>query len=119
MEQHITILGVLNIAWAAVEIMVALIVFAAVAGGGILSGDVEVMTITTTVGFIISFLALIFAIPGLVGGIALLQHREWGRILVLVLGFLRMVCIPLGTILGIYSIWVLLNEDAKKLFARG
>ena len=119
MEQHVTILGVLHIAWAAVEIMVALIVFAAVAGGGVLSGDVEVMTITTTVGFIISFLFLIFAIPGLIGGIALVQHREWGRILTLVLGFLRMLCIPLGTILGIYTIWVLLSEDAKKLFVRG
>lgn len=116
MEQHVTILGVLNIAWAAVEIMFALIIFLAVAGGGMLSGDIEVMTITTTVGFIISFILLVFAVPGLIGGIALLKRREWGRILTLVIGFLRMVIIPHGTILGIYTIWVLLNEDAKKLF---
>ncbi|MBN2185054.1 MAG: hypothetical protein JW746_06965 [Candidatus Krumholzibacteriota bacterium] len=116
MEQHVTILGVLNIAWAAVEIMIALLIFVAVAGGGMLSGDIEVMTVTTTVGFIISFVCLVFAVPGLIGGIALLKRREWGRILTLVIGFLRMLIIPLGTILGIYTIWVLLNDDAKKLF---
>ena len=119
MEQHVTILGVLNIAWAAVEIMVAMIIFVAVAGGGMLSGDIEVMTITTTVGFIIAFIFLVFAVPGLIGGIALLKHREWGRILTLVTGFLKMPIIPLGTMLGIYTIWVLLNEDAKKIFVKG
>ncbi|MBN2070601.1 MAG: hypothetical protein JW814_04005 [Candidatus Krumholzibacteriota bacterium] len=119
MEQHVTILGILNIAWSAIEILIALIVFMAVAGGGMLSGDIEVMTITTTIGFIISFILLICALPGLIAGIALLKHREWGRILAMVMGFIRMISVPFGTILGIYTIWVLLNEETKRLFATG
>jgi len=119
MQQHVTILGILNIAWSAIEIMIAIIVFLAVAGGGILSGDIEVMTITTTIGFIIAFILFISAVPGLIAGIALLKGREWGRILTLVIGFIRILSVPHGTMLGIYTIWVLLNEETKKIFVTG
>ena len=45
MEQHITILGVLHIAWGALGVLVAMIVFTAVVGGGMLSCDPEAETV--------------------------------------------------------------------------
>ncbi len=116
MDQHVTILGILHIAWAAIEILGAMIVFMVIAGGGILSGDVDIMTITVTIGTLISFFLVVTALPSLVGGIAILKKREWGRILTLVMGFFHMLNIPFGTVLGIYTIWVLLNNETRRLF---
>lgn len=116
MEQHVTILGVIHIAWSALGLLTALIVFTAVAGGGMLSGDLEVITITTTIGTIIAFVLVVCSLPGLIAGIALLKRYQWGRMLTLVVGFLYMLYVPFGTVLGIYTIWVLLNDESKEIF---
>jgi hypothetical protein len=54
MEKHVTILGVLYIALSALGILAAFIVFAAVVGGGLISGDEEAIAITSGVGSTIS-----------------------------------------------------------------
>lgn len=116
MERHITILGVLHIANSALGIIAALIVFTVVTGAGIISGDQEAMTITAIVGSSVALFLLVLSLPGIVGGIGLLQHRPWARIVVLVVGFLNLLNIPIGTVLGVYTIWVLLREDAGPFF---
>lgn len=55
---------------------------------------------------------LVKAIAGIAAGYGLLQHEGWARVLVLVLGFLDLLHVPLGTVLGIYTIWVLLSPGA-------
>ena len=119
MDRHITILGVLHIANSALGIIAAVIVFTIVAGAGILSGDPEAMTITSIVGSSIALFLLVLSVPGIIGGIGLLQHRQWGRILILVVGFLNLLNVPIGTVLGVYTIWVLLKEDTGPLFNGG
>ena len=116
MEKHVTVLGVLYIAFGALGLLAAIIVFTAIVGGGILSGDSEAMAITAIVGPAIAFFLLIVSAPGLVGGIFLLKWRPWARILILILGFLNLLNIPFGTILGIYTIWVLLKNETIQLF---
>jgi hypothetical protein len=54
---------------------------------------------------------------GFFAGWGLLQHASWARILTLVLGFLALLSIPIGTALGIYTIWVLLSANADKEYA--
>jgi hypothetical protein len=51
-------------------------------------------------------------------GIGLLQRASWGRITALVAGFLSLLNIPLGTALGIYTIWALLAGDADKQYEK-
>lgn len=43
----------------------------------------------------------------LLTGYALLTHQPWGRILAIVFGILALIHLPLGTALGIYTLWVL------------
>ena len=116
MEQHITILGVLHIAWGALGVLVAMIVFIAVVGGGVLSGDPEALAITSLVGTSIATLLFIPSLPGLIGGIGLFKYRQWARITLLVVGFVNLLIVPFGTILGIYTIWVLMNIEVKDMF---
>jgi hypothetical protein len=119
MEKHVTILGVLYIVFGALGILVAIVVSVAVVGGGLLSGEQETIAVTSIVGPIIAFFLILVSAPGIIGGIGLLNRQSWARILVLVLGFLKLINIPFGTILGIYTIWVLMKKETEQLFAVG
>jgi hypothetical protein len=116
MEKHITVLGILYIAFSALGLLLAIIICAAVVGGGIISGDSEAMAITGIVGPAIALFFVLLSAPGLIGGIYLLKYRPWARILLLVLGFINLIEIPIGTALGIYTIWVLFKNEAVNLF---
>ena len=116
MEKHVTVLGILYIAFSTLGLLLAIIIFTAVVGGGIISGDSEAMAITGIVGPAIALFFVLLSAPGLIGGIYLLKHRPWARILVLVLGFINLIEIPIGTALGIYTIWVLFKNETVELF---
>ena len=45
-----------------------------------------------------------------------IKHRPWARILVLVLEFINLIEIPIGTALGIYTIWVLFKDETVQIF---
>ena len=70
------------------------------------------MRITSIIGSSVGGLLMILSIPNIIGGIALYKRQVWGRIIALVLCFLSLISIPFGTALGIYGIWVLLNEES-------
>jgi hypothetical protein len=53
---------------------------------------------------------------GLVGGIGLLSFMPWARYLVIVVAALGCLNIPIGTLKGVYSLWVLLQDDTVRLF---
>ncbi len=40
-------------------------------------------------------------------GYALLTRQPWGRVLGIIFGILALIHIPLGTALGVYTLWVL------------
>lgn len=119
MEQHITILGVLHIAYGAIGLLVAMIIFMLLVGAGMLSGDAEAMAITGLVGTSIATLLFIPSLPGLIGGLGIFKYRQWARVTLLVVGFVNLLIVPFGTILGIYTIWVLMNIEVKDMFDSG
>jgi hypothetical protein len=119
MDKHVTVLGALYIAFGALNILVAIIVWTVVVGGGLISGDEQAIAITTGIGSAIVFILVLLAAPGIIGGVGLLKWRPWARILVLILGCLHLFHIPFGTALGIYTIWVLVQDETVKLFASG
>lgn len=50
---------------------------------------------------------LLSASGGLLTGYALLTRQSWGRVLAIVIGVMVLIHPPLGTALGIYTLWVL------------
>lgn len=117
MEKHLTLVAVLNIGFGVLGILAALIVFVILVGAGIISGDEEAMTITSIVGTAIAGFLTITSIPQIIGGIGLLKRWQWARILMLIIAVLDLFNIPFGTCIGIYTLWVLLNDETAKLFA--
>lgn len=117
MRTHVTILGCIYIGVSLLYAVIGIVIFLFVAGGGALSGDRDAIAITGTVGGILMALFLLLALPGLIGGIGILNYRPWARILILILSFFQLFSFPVGTALGIYAYWVLLNDETNALFA--
>jgi hypothetical protein len=117
MEQHFKIVAILQIVMACIGILIGLGIFAIVFGAGAVSGDRQAMLITGTVGAIIAGFLLVLSLPGIIAGIGLLKRREWARILTIILSVLHLLNIPIGTIIGGFSMWALLQPQAKDYFA--
>jgi hypothetical protein len=63
-------------------------------------------------GFVATGAAMV-AIGGALG-----RRRAAGRRAAIVAGVLNLVFLPFGTALGVYSLWVLVNNDARLAFGR-
>ena len=125
MEKHVTIVAILHLAYCAMGLIAGIIVFAVFSGIGAIVTHVPDTTteeavgaaaILMVIGTVIAAGLILFAIPGIVGAIGLLKHKEWGRILVLIVSFFDLLHIPIGTALGGYSIWVLFHNETIPLF---
>jgi hypothetical protein len=57
---------------------------------------------------------LIGALLGLAAGAGLLHRQPWARMLAIVLAFTNLIDMPLGTALGIYTLWVLLPAKSEE-----
>jgi hypothetical protein len=55
----------------------------------------------------IAVMTILGAAVSLATGLSLLQRKRWGRALAMVAGILVLIRIPIGTALGIYTLWVL------------
>jgi hypothetical protein len=60
----------------------------------------------------------LFGVVHLLLAWGLFERQPWARILGLVIGFLALVRFPLGTALGIYTLWVLLPEGSGREYDR-
>jgi hypothetical protein len=116
MNQHITNLGILYIAFNIVGVLAAAIVYVVVVGGGALSGDDTAIFFTSRVGTAVALLLVVLSVPGIIGAFGLLTYRAWARYMILVLGAMNLYNIPFGTALGIYTLWALTQEEAARLF---
>jgi len=122
-EKHVTVLGILFIAYSAIGLASGLLVFFVLFGAGTIAElspggccPTELLPLLITIGSFTCGLLTIISIPGIVAGIGLLKFKSWARILALVLSIIYLLEVPLGTALGIYGLWVLFNQGTVKLF---
>ena len=116
MESHIKFLGVLYIVYHSIGLILAWLVWGFLSGIGLLSGDPAAAGVLTLVGTIVATLLFAMSAPGVLGGVGILKGWWWARYLVLILGFVNLIHIPLGTVLGIYTFWVLLQDETVAFF---
>jgi hypothetical protein len=129
MEKHIQLVGILNIAYRSMLVLVSLLLLVIAAGfrrfldvilrlGSVDIQDVpyELLDIVPVVLLVIALLMFVVSVVGIIAGAGVLGRRKWGRVLMLVISFFNLLRIPVGTILGGYSIWVLLNDETIRLF---
>ena len=117
MRTHIKVVGIVNLIYSAIGILAA----AGVLLGGIFSSLATLNPIVLVVGTVTSALIAIvigaISVFGLVAGFALLNHQQWARYVILFVSALRLFRWPWGTLFGGYSIWVLMHDETRQLFA--
>lgn len=124
MTTHVKVLGWLFIVFGVFYVMLAFgmsAVLGLVASFVASQGDPDSAMGATILGltggaFFIFWLCV--GIPGILAGYGLLTFKPWARILAIVLSAIRLINIPIGTVLGVYGLWVLLNKETETLFAR-
>lgn len=124
MKKHVTVVGAIQIGFSILWLIGAVVLFFVfnIAKDVIpAEGDVPdfVFKILDILGVLLPVFLATVACFGLVGGIALLSYKGWGRILTIIVAALGCFNIPIGTLIGVYSIWVLMQDDTVKLFQKG
>jgi hypothetical protein len=121
-ETHVKVLGVLYLVLGGLGVLLALtlmLVFGSAFGLIGASGDpdaVQALPIVGLAGTTLVTLTLILSLPGVVIGIGLLQRKSWARIGGIVLAICCLIGFPIGTIIGIYGLWVLFSRETEQLF---
>ena len=125
MSSHVDFLGVLFILWGGLTALVGLstlalgiaavaLITSPSAGSphGQLAAGLTAAAFTT-----LAVIAIIWGLAHIGVGVPVRLRRPWARMLALMLGSVDLLLLPYGTALGIYTLWVMLNEEGKKLFA--
>ena len=119
MKKHVTVVGAIQIGFGVLGLIVAVAAFFALnfarsqVGGDDVAGSV-LKLLSISVPVLIGFLSTL----GLVGGVGLFTYQPWARYLVIVVSALGCLNIPIGTLKGVYALWVLLQDDTVKLFEK-
>jgi hypothetical protein len=117
-RNHVRLVGIFWLAYSALHIVggaVVLIVAHTIFGGAIHIHNGPSPEVTLWLRPLISFvgwLILAKAGAGFIAGWGLLQRENWARIFALVMGFIALLNVPLGTALGVYTLWVLLPSQS-------
>jgi len=129
-REHVQLVGILWMAYSALHVVAGLIVIvvAQVIFGSV-HGVIHIPNgpppeVTVWLRPLISFIGwmiLAKAAAGFIAGWGLLQRRDWARTVALVVAFMALLSVPVGTALGIYTLWVLLptqSDDEYKALAQ-
>jgi hypothetical protein len=117
MKKHVSLVAALQIGFSTIGILAALIVFFVLSFAGSFVSDVhEASTVLRFLGVFLPIIIFTVSVVGLIGGIGLLSYQKWARLVVLVIAAIGCLSFPLGTLKGIYSIWVLMQDESIKLF---
>jgi hypothetical protein len=117
-EQHITILGWLHIVGNLFFLILGILVFLLLRGIGAVSGDTQAVVILSLGATFVGAVVTLLSLPGIVAGFGLLAHKAWARYLAIGLGLLNLLNVPVGTLLGAYTLWVLMQEQAVAYFVQ-
>ena len=121
MTTHVDFVGILFIVWGALTAAVGLSTLAlgvaavslatsAGNGGHVAAG------LTAGAFITIAVIAIIWGVGHILIGVPLRKHNPRARLLAMLAGSIDLLLLPFGTPLGIYVLWVLLNERGKALF---
>ncbi len=119
MRKHVTVVGAIHIGFGFLGLIGALAIFFALTFAKQFIEGNEVPTLVLNIlaaslPVLVGFMSTL----GLVGGIGLLAFKGWARYLIIVVAALGCLNIPIGTLKGVYSLWVLLQDETVALFQK-
>jgi hypothetical protein len=114
---HIKVVALVNLLYSALGILAALGALFGTVFGSLATLNPVAMVVGSVVGVVMGIVIGAISIFGLIAGLALLNHQNWARYVVLVVSAFRLFNWPWGTLFGGYSLWVLTHRETEELFA--
>lgn len=115
-REHVRLLGILWLAYSAFHVVAGIVlliisntIFLNLPDGPA-RGPAFLHPLLTGIAIVL----LIKSVVGVAAGWGLLQREPWARILCLIVSFVSLFHVPIGTALGIYSLWVLLPTHSDR-----
>jgi hypothetical protein len=120
---HLNLLGILQVVWGCIGLLLGVSTLMLAAGAmmiGLTADGREIAAGVTAAAFAVCAAALLaFGLGNAWSGAAIRRLQPAGRLAVLVLAIPNLFVLPFGTALGIYSMWVLLHDDTRRMFQHG
>ncbi|MBI3400666.1 MAG: hypothetical protein HY048_04535 [Acidobacteria bacterium] len=123
MSSHVDLAGILFIVWGLLTAIVGLSTLALGVGAvalltsGSHDGSRQIAAgLTAAVFTTLALIAILWGAAHVAVGVPLRRRRPKARLVALMLGSVDLLLLPYGTALGVYALWVLLNEGGKALF---
>ena len=125
MRTHVKILGMIHMVFGVIGLCLCLLflVFFSLRALGIAgttgqdnSGVLLDIPVLGAQEALILLVIAVLLLPGIVAGYGLLNYKPWARTLAIVLSVLNLLSVPIGTVIGAYGLWVLLNKETKLMF---
>ncbi len=119
MKKHVSVAAILQIVFGSLYVIAAMAIAFAF---GLVDQVVDDPTAVKVLGIVGTPLVVLFLLFGgamIAGGIGLLSCKPWARILTLVMAAVGLLNIPIGTLKGVYIIWVLVQSETVSLFDKG
>ena len=118
---HVDFVGILFVVWGALIAAIGLSTLALGVGAASLAtsdaGGRHVAAGLTAAAFVtLAVIAILWGAGHVCIGLPLRKYGPRARLLAILAGSIDLILIPFGTPLGIYALWVLLNERGKALF---
>jgi len=90
-------------------------VFGAIVGSGVQGHDASILGVFAGLGVLVFVIVMAFPVLEIVGGAMLLNGSPAGRVLTIIFSVIGLINIPIGTAIGIYSLWALLREVPRPI----
>ncbi len=123
MKNHVTAVAIIQIGTGFLGFLTACILLFVMLLPGIIvismEGEGLPLIILASVAAFVAGTLILFSLPKIIAGIGLIMWKNWARYLTMVLAVLQLFNIPVGTIIGAYSLWVLLQDETERLFLEG
>ena len=112
LQNHLSTLGTLWVVVGVLFLLPALGLFFASGAAHFVVHDNEVVrTLGPLLFTIIGSTFLLIAVGGILVGMGLRDRKPWARVVAIVLGVIALFHPPVGTALGIYTLWVLMSDE--------
>ncbi len=124
-KSYIQIIGIVEIVFGVLGLVVG--GFAIILAGffsSIIEGDEvdtpnesEVADFVTAMIFLAAILIILFGIVAIISGKKLMEYQKSGRIGTMLIGALSLLNIPIGTIFGVFVLYILTRPEVEELFS--
>jgi hypothetical protein len=73
--------------------------------------SMEMGLVKTIATVVCGFIIVIISLPSIIGGLGLIFNQKWAFILIMIAGIFSLISFPMGTAIGIYTLWVYFKDQ--------